>query len=66
MEDKGIEMLRAQNLQNLLIKRVNEFDSKSYQMIYTTSYITDELDQSSYVVGEHYTKENRSLKNIKK
>jgi hypothetical protein len=66
MEDKGIEMLRAQNLQDLLINRVNKFDSNSYQMIYTTSYITKELDQSSYVVGEHYTKENRSLKNIKK
>lgn len=64
MEDKGIEMLRAQNLQNLLIERVNKFDSNSYQMIYTTSYITDELDKSSYVVGEYYTKENPSLKNI--
>jgi len=64
MEDKGIEMLRAQNLQNLLITRVEKFNQNSYQMIYTTSYITEELDKSSYVVGEHYTKEKRSLKNI--
>jgi hypothetical protein len=66
MEDKGIEMKRAQNLQNLLIERVNNFDENNYQMIYTTSYITDELNQSDLVVGEYYTKENPSLKNIKK
>lgn len=66
MEDKGIEMKRAQNLQNLLIERVNNFDKNNYQMIYTTSYITDELNQSDLVVGEYYTKENPSLKNIKK
>ncbi len=66
MEDKGIEIRRAQNLQNLLIKRVKEFDKNSYQMIYTTSYITDKLNKSDYVVGEYYTKENPSLKNIRK
>jgi hypothetical protein len=66
MEDKGIEMKRAQNLQNLLITRVNDFDNNNYQMIYTTSYITDELNKSDLVVGEYYTKENPSLKNIKK
>lgn len=65
MEDKGIEMKRAQNLQHLLIKRVNDFDVDSYQMIYTTSYITEELNKSKFVVGEYYTKENPSLKNIK-
>lgn len=66
MEDKGIEMKRAQNLQDLLIKRVNDFDGNNYQMIYTTSYITEELNHSELVVGEYYTKENPSLKNIKK
>lgn len=66
MEDKGIEKERAQNLQRILIERVNEFDTDSYQIIYTTSYITKELDESDYVVGEYYTKENRSLKNIVK
>jgi hypothetical protein len=64
MEDKGIEVLRAQNLQKLLIARVSDFDSNSYQMIYTTSYISEELNQSNLVVGEYYTKENPSLKNI--
>jgi hypothetical protein len=66
MEDKGIEMKRAQNLQKLLIERVSNYDPTSYQMIYTTSYITEELNNSELVVGEYYTKENPSLKNIPK
>ncbi|MDD2634029.1 MAG: hypothetical protein PHW82_00860 [Bacteroidales bacterium] len=66
MEDKGIEMKRAQNLQKILIERVENYEVNSFQMIYTTSYITKELDNSDYVVGEYYTKENPSLKNIKK
>lgn len=66
MEDKGIETKRAQNLQKLLIDRVGSYDPNSYQMIYTTSYITEELNQSNLVVGEYYTKENPSLKNITK
>ncbi|QBN20567.1 hypothetical protein E1750_02870 [Flavobacterium nackdongense] len=64
MEDKGIEVLRAQNLQKLLIDRVSEYNQNSFQMIYTTSYITNELNNSDLVVGEYYTKENPSLKNI--
>jgi hypothetical protein len=66
MEDKGIEIKRAQNLQKLLIERVNQFETSQYQMIYTTSYITEELNKSDYVVGDYYTKENPSLKNIVK
>ncbi|OAV66755.1 hypothetical protein Barb4_02759 [Bacteroidales bacterium Barb4] len=66
MEDKGIEMLRAQNFQKLLIDRVKLYDANSFQMIYTTSYIIEELNNSPYVVGEYYTKDNPSLKNIPK
>lgn len=66
MEDKGIEEKRAQNLQKILIERVNKFDANSFQMIFTTSFITEELKNSPMCVGEFYTKENRSLKNIMK
>jgi len=66
MEDKGIEMKRAQNLQHLLIERLKDYDPSSYQMIYTTSYITQELENSDLVVGEYYSKLNPSLKNIPK
>ena len=64
MEDKGIEPERAQNFQRILIERVRNFNSECYQIIYTTSYITPELNESPYVVGEYYTKENPSLRNI--
>lgn len=64
MEDKGIELERAQNLQKILIDRVNQFPTDAYQMIYTTSYITKELNESDYVVGDYYSKSNPSLKNI--
>ncbi len=62
MEDKGIEMERAQKFQLTLIDKLKEYDTDSYQVIYTTSYITDELDHSEYVVGDHYTMHNKSLK----
>jgi hypothetical protein len=64
MEDKGIEKERAQNLQRIIIQRLEKFSANTYQLIYTTSYITDELNSSPYVVGDFYTKENPSLKNI--
>lgn len=65
MEDKGIEEKRAQNFQQILIKRLTELKVDNYQLIYTTSYATKEIRASQYVVGEYYTKENHSLKNIK-
>ena len=65
MEDKGIQIDRARNFQKILIDRVSEFDTNSYQMIYTTSFISDELRDSPYCVGEYYTEANPSLKNIK-
>ncbi len=64
MEDKGIEEKRAQNFQKILIERLMKFDANSYQLIYTTSYITQELNSSDFVVGDYYTKENRTLKNV--
>lgn len=64
MEDKGIEIERAQNFQKVLINKLSEYDTNDYQVIYTTSYITDILDKSSYVVGEKYTKNNKSLKHM--
>lgn len=64
MEDKGIEMQRAQMFQQTLIDHLAQYPADSYQVIYTTSYITDELDHSEYVVGEHYNMNNKSLKNV--
>lgn len=62
MEDKGIEKERAQNFQRLLIKELQKKSSTTYQVIYTTSFIPDEYNNSEYCVGEFYTEKNRSLK----
>jgi hypothetical protein len=66
MEDKGIEVDRARNLQKILIDRVTDFDESTYQMIYTTSFISDELRDSPYCVGDYYTLKEPSLRNIVK
>lgn len=64
MEDKGIEMGRAQNFQKILVKYLEDFDKNTYQIIYTTSFIPEELNNDNYCVGEFYTENNPSLKNI--
>ena len=65
MEDKGIEKERAQKFQYTLIDKLKKYPTDSYQLIYTTSYITDELDHSEYVVGDHYDINNKSLRNVR-
>ena len=64
MEDKGIEKKRAQNFQRILVAETEKNDSNNYQMIYTTSFIPEELNNDKYCIGEFYTEENPSLKNV--
>lgn len=64
MEDKGIEKERAQKFQQTLIGKLSSHSADDYQLIYATSFITDELNRSPYVVGEFYTEQNKSLKNV--
>ncbi len=62
MEDKGIEESRAQKFQQTLIDKLRHYDTDTYQVIYTTSYITEALDRSPYVVGDHYDVNHKSLR----
>ena len=64
MEDKGIEKERAQKFQQTLIEKLSSHSPDDYQLIYATSYITAELNKSPFVVGDFYTKNNKSLKNV--
>ncbi|SNR74239.1 AAA domain-containing protein [Maribacter sedimenticola] len=64
MEDKGIEKIRAENFQKILVEEAEKFNSENYQMIYTTSFIPDELNIDKYTVGDFYTEQNPSLKNV--
>jgi hypothetical protein len=64
MEDKGIEKERSQNFQNLVVETAKKFPSENYQLIFTTSMISDELKESEYLVGDYYTIQNKTLKHI--
>lgn len=64
MEDKGIEKIRAENFQRILVEEAEKFESDDFQMIYTTSFIPDELNIDKYTVGEFYTESNPSLKHV--
>ncbi len=61
MEDKGMEKERTQNFQNVITSMSNRF-GKNHQIIFTTSMISDELNNSEYCVGESYDRNNKTLK----
>ena len=64
MEDKGLEEDRSRNFQKILVKRLTEFGNPNFQVIFATSMIAPDLDKPQYTVGEFYTKDNKSLKNV--
>ncbi|KGE12623.1 hypothetical protein DI53_3663 [Sphingobacterium deserti] len=64
MEDKGIEPKRAHNFQEIIVKEALKYPQDNYQLIYTTSYLLENLNKPEYIVGEYYSKHNPSLKNI--
>ena len=60
IEDKGMEQLRSQNFQRLIVRRSEGADVEN-QVIFSTSMIADELDVPRYTVGRFYTREHRAL-----
>ena len=64
MEDKGMEEGRAKNFQRIIMERLKQMPSVNYQLIYATSNIAEELDIPKYTIGEKYTPNNKSLKNV--
>ncbi|MEO9891818.1 hypothetical protein [Aurantibacter sp.] len=64
MEDKGMEKERTQNFQELITSISNDYleKEKSHQIIFTTSMVSDELNDSEYCVGEDYNTDNKTLK----
>ncbi len=60
MEDKGMEMVRTQNLQEI-IAELSKNTTISHQIIFTTSMISEKLDNTPLCVGRYYTKEKKSL-----
>jgi DNA repair exonuclease SbcCD ATPase subunit len=63
MEDKGMEKERTQNLQKLVVKISESLkDKEEHQIIFSTSMIADELNNTPYCVGDDYYQDNKTLK----
>lgn len=63
MEDKGMEKERTQNLQKLVVKISESLkDKEEHQIIFSTSMIADELNNTPYCVGDDYNQDNKTLK----
>jgi hypothetical protein len=64
MEDKGMEKERTQNFQELITNISDDYleKGKTHQIIFTTSMVSDKLNDSDYCVGEDYNTENKTLK----
>lgn len=61
MEDKGMEKERTQNFQDLITSMSDKY-SQPHQIIFTTSMISDDLNDKPYCVGEEYDRFNKTLK----
>jgi hypothetical protein len=61
MEDKGMEKERTQNFQNLLTTISSKIEQE-HQIIFTTSMIADDLNNTSYCIGDEYDRNNKILK----
>jgi hypothetical protein len=60
IEDKGMEMIRSQLFQRLIVERATEV-IVPYQVIFTTSMMNPKLELEEYVIGPAYTEDNRTL-----
>lgn len=61
IEDKGMETERSQLFQREIIKLSESLTAK-HQIIFTTSMIAPELNNSDYCVGDFYNDKNKTLK----
>jgi len=60
IEDKGMVVKRSQKFQHLIIEACSEIKS-DYQLIFTTSMIADDLDNTPYCVGPYYPEGSYTL-----
>ncbi|QHI68770.1 AAA family ATPase [Tichowtungia aerotolerans] len=63
MEDKGMEQARSHNFQKKIVDMASEF-GEPHQIIFSTSMIHPDLEDSALCVGPHFTEANKALKNV--
>jgi DNA repair exonuclease SbcCD ATPase subunit len=61
IEDKGMETSRSQLFQQEVVKMSQSLECE-HQIIFTTSMIDPDINDSEYCVGEFYTDQNKTLK----
>ena len=64
MEDKGLEIDRAVNFQRTIVRLLRNIGHDDFQLIFATSNIAPELDIPEFTIGDTYTQEHKSLKNV--
>ncbi len=60
IENGGMEDIRSKNFQRIIKEKVEEYKTDC-QFIFSTKSISDSVSTSDYVVGRHFTKEDKSL-----
>jgi len=60
IENGGMEDIRSKNFQKVMKEQLEQY-STNYQMIFATKSICSELDSDKFIVGEKFTKNNKSL-----
>lgn len=60
VEDKGMEQGRSHNFQRLIVAR-SALAKYPHQVIFTTSMLAPELEESAMTVGAKYTRDNKTL-----
>lgn len=60
IEDKGMTPSRSHRFQELIVKLTTETPLPN-QVIFTTSMMNPELELDDYVIGPHYTEDNKTL-----
>lgn len=61
VEDKGMTQERSYNFQRLIC-HVSENCSASHQIIFSTSMIDPDLNETNFVVGDYYTFDKKALR----
>ncbi|ETS31685.1 hypothetical protein PTE_02373 [Photorhabdus khanii NC19] len=60
IDDGGMEKERSHNLQKIIIEEAENY-THDFQLIYATSEINPEYDNTNLIVGRYFNPEDRSL-----
>lgn len=61
IEDKGMVAERSQSFQHLITEACGELNNENFQLIFTTSMIAEDLNNTPFCVGPDYPKGSHTL-----